>query len=77
LDVIYIQAKRWEGTVGRPEIHKFVGALQGQRATKGIFITTSTFSEEAREYASSTTTRDDELERLLKEVEQYLAPGEP
>jgi restriction endonuclease Mrr len=51
--------------------------LQGQRATKGIFITTSTFSEEAREYASSTTTRDDELERLLKEVEQYLAPGEP
>src|SRR5690606_34598219 len=36
LDVIYIQAKRWEGTVGRPEIQKFAGALQGQRATKGV-----------------------------------------
>ena len=55
--MIYIQAKRWEGTVGRPEIHKFVGALQGQRATKGIFITTATFSEEAREYASSISTK--------------------
>jgi restriction system protein len=50
LDAIYIQAKRWEGTVGRPEIHKFVGALQGQRAMKGIFITTSNFSKDAREY---------------------------
>jgi restriction system protein len=53
LDAIYIQAKRWEGTVGRPEIHKFVGALQGKRAKKGIFLTTSVFSEEAKEYASS------------------------
>jgi Restriction endonuclease len=52
LDVIYIQAKRWEGTVGRPEIQKFAGALQGQRAKKGIFITTSNFSKEAQEYAS-------------------------
>jgi restriction system protein len=52
LDVIYIQAKRWEGTVGRPEIQKFVGALQGQRARKGIFITTSSFSSEALQYAS-------------------------
>lgn len=41
LDVIYVQAKRWEGTVGRPEIRKFAGALQGQRANKGVFITTS------------------------------------
>jgi restriction system protein len=57
LDVIYVQAKRWEGTVGRPEIHKFVGALQGQRANKGIFITTSTFSDEARQYASSIPTK--------------------
>jgi restriction system protein len=39
LDIIYLQAKRWEGTVGRPEIQKFAGALQGQRAKKGIFIT--------------------------------------
>ena len=40
LDVIYVQAKRWQGVVGRPEIQKFVGALQGQRAKKGVFITT-------------------------------------
>ncbi len=52
LDVIYIQAKRWEGTVGRPEIQKFAGALQGQRARKGVFITTSNFSKEALEYVS-------------------------
>lgn len=51
LDAIYLQAKRWEGTVGRPEIQKFAGALQGQRATKGVFITTSDFSREADEYA--------------------------
>jgi len=50
LDVIYIQAKRWEGSVGRPEIQKFAGALQGQRARKGIFITTSSFSEHALDY---------------------------
>ena len=52
LDVIYIQAKRWEGPVGRPEIQKFAGALQGQRARKGVFITTSSFTKEAIEYAS-------------------------
>ncbi|MBK8401143.1 MAG: restriction endonuclease [Propionivibrio sp.] len=52
LDVIYIQAKRWEGTVGRPEIQKFAGALQGQRASKGVFITTSGFSKEAEEYSA-------------------------
>lgn len=51
LDVIYIQAKRWEGSVGRPEIQKFAGALQGQRARKGVFITTSFFTKEAIEYA--------------------------
>lgn len=52
LDVIYIQAKRWEGGVGRPEIQKFAGALQGKRAKKGVFITTSNFTKEAREYVS-------------------------
>ncbi|WP_373542262.1 restriction endonuclease [Chamaesiphon sp.] len=50
LDVIYIQAKRWSGTVGRPEIHKFVGALDGKHARKGIFITTAKFSKEAKSY---------------------------
>jgi restriction system protein len=52
LDIIYIQAKRWENPVGRPEIQKFAGALQGMRARKGIFITTSTFTNEARDYVS-------------------------
>ncbi len=53
LDVVYIQAKRWEGTVGRPEIQKFAGALLGQQARKGVFITTSSFSKEAKNYTSA------------------------
>lgn len=54
LEKIYLQAKRWtDGTVGRPEIQRFVGALSGQHATKGVFITTSAFSQEAREFARS------------------------
>lgn len=53
LDVIYIQAKRWENTVGRPEVQKFVGALQGNRAKKGVFITTANFSQEATRYAEN------------------------
>ena len=70
LDAIYIQAKRWENPVGRPEIHRFVGALQGQRATKGIFITTSRFSDDAKQYASSIATKvvlvdGEELARLM------------
>jgi restriction system protein len=50
LDVLYIQAKKWDGVIGRPEIQKFAGALQGQRAKKGIFITTGNFTKEAKEY---------------------------
>jgi restriction system protein len=50
LDVIYIQAKRWDANVGRPEIQKFAGALQGHRARKGVFITTSGFSRDALDY---------------------------
>lgn len=57
LDVIYLQAKRWENTVGRPEIQKFAGALQGQRANKGIFITTSNFSREAIDYVNLIATK--------------------
>ncbi|HXG29424.1 MAG TPA: restriction endonuclease [Nevskiales bacterium] len=57
LDSIYIQAKRWDNTVGRPEIQKFAGALQGQRARKGIFITTSEFTREAQEYVSRIDTK--------------------
>lgn len=52
LDLIYIQAKRWEATVGRPEIQKFAGALQGHRARKGVFITTSSYSSDALDYVA-------------------------
>ena len=57
LDIIYIQAKRWEGAVGRPEIQKFAGALQGQRAKKGIFITTSNFTKDALNYVENIDTK--------------------
>lgn len=58
LDLLYIQAKRWDNaTVGRPEIQKFVGALHGRRAKKGIFLTTSTFSKEAKDYADGLETK--------------------
>ena len=57
LDTIYIQAKRWQGSVGRPEIQKFVGALQGQRARKGVFITSSSFTAEAIDYTSRIDTK--------------------
>lgn len=59
LDIIYIQAKRWQpgNVVGRPELHKFVGALAGQGAKKGIFITTSFFTKEAKEYTPKNETK--------------------
>lgn len=53
LGAIYIQAKRWDGTVGRPEVQKFAGALMGHGARKGVFITTSNFSKDAVEYVSN------------------------
>jgi restriction system protein len=53
LDVVYLQAKRWDGTVGRPEVQKFVGALHGKRAKKGVFITTGKFSDDARKYVET------------------------
>jgi restriction system protein len=52
LDSIYIQAKRWDTNVGRPEIQRFAGALQGKRARKGVFITTSSFTKDASDYVS-------------------------
>lgn len=52
LDVVYIQAKRWDGTVGRPIVQAFAGSLEGQRARKGVLITTSTFSQDARDYVT-------------------------
>ena len=57
LDTVYIQAKRWDGTVGRPEIQKFAGALAGQKAKKGIVITTSDFSKQAHDYVSLIDTK--------------------
>jgi len=52
LDLIYLQAKRWDGTVGRPEVRKFVGALHGKHARKGVFITTGTFARGSVDYAA-------------------------
>lgn len=59
LDSIYIQAKKWkeENSVGRPEIQKFIGALHGQRAKKGIFITTSRFTDDAKNYVKNIDTK--------------------
>lgn len=53
LDLVYLQAKRWDGTVGRPEVQKFVGALHGKRAKKGVFITTAKFSDDAKRYVEA------------------------
>lgn len=79
LDVIYVQAKRWDSTVGRPEIQKFAGALQGQRANKGVFITTSTFSREAEEYAGVINSKiilidGERLARLMVDHNVGVAP---
>lgn len=53
LEKVYVQAKRWQNTVGRPEIQGFYGALAGQRANKGVFITTSSYTAQAIEFAKS------------------------
>ncbi|MFN8558007.1 MAG: restriction endonuclease [Dehalococcoidia bacterium] len=57
LDVIYLQAKRWEGTVGRPTVQAFAGSLAGHHATKGVLITTSAFSQDAHQYVHSLSMR--------------------
>ena len=76
LDIIYIQAKKWQtgNAVGRPEIQKFVGALAGQGAKKGIFITASSFTKEAREYVPRNETKivlidGEELTQLMIEYD--------
>ena len=81
LGVIYIQAKRWEGTVGRPEIQKFAGALQGQKAKKGIFVTTSSFTKEAQDFTSLIDTKvilidGVELAELLVDREVGVTKGD-
>ena len=64
--MICIQAKRWQNIVGRPDIQQFAGALQGQLARKGVFIATSTFSNEARDYAKHET-------RIAPVVAEHIA----
>jgi restriction system protein len=51
LEKVYVQAKRWQASVGRPEVQSFYGALRGRHANKGVFLTTSTFTREAHEFA--------------------------
>ncbi|BAZ40274.1 mrr restriction system protein [Calothrix sp. NIES-4101] len=72
LDVIYIQAKRWDNSVSRPEVQKFAGSLQGLRARKGIFITTSSFTREAKDFVEKIDSRiilidGDRLTKLMIE----------
>ncbi len=74
LDAIYVQAKRWQNTVGRPDIQKFAGALQGERARKGVFLTTSRFSREAIDYVNRIDPKivlidGEELARLMYDYE--------
>jgi len=74
LDVIYIQAKRWDGNISRPEIQKFAGALQGKKANKGIYITTAFFTKESQEFVRSITSKiilidGDRLSELLIEYD--------
>ena len=79
LDVIYVQAKRWQDTVGRKEIQSFVGALAGKKAQKGIFITTSGFKSTAIEYAKDVQQKiilvdGDRLAELMIEHNIGVAP---
>jgi restriction system protein len=79
LDTVYIQAKRWDNRVSRPEIQKFAGALHGQWAKRGIFITTSDFTQNARDYASHIDTKivlidGDSLAQLMIDYNVGVAP---
>jgi restriction system protein len=83
LDTLYLQAKRWEGTVGRPVVQSFVGSLEGQHARRGVLITTSDFSAEARKYVQGIEKRiilidGTELARLMFEFGVGVTPiGSP
>jgi restriction system protein len=80
LDVVYVQAKRWDkGTVGRKEIQAFVGSLEPKKARKGVFITTSQFTEDARDYVKGTEKRivlidGEELAQLMIDYNIGVAP---
>jgi restriction system protein len=80
LDVVYVQAKKWANTIGRPEIQKFAGALQGQRARKGVFITTSSFSADARSYVAQIESKivlidGEQLARFMFEHNVGVSPA--
>ena len=71
--MIYVQAKRWEGNVGEPQVRDFVGALQGKRARKGICITTSEFYSTARTYISAIDSRDSKVILIDgKQLAEYM-----
>jgi restriction system protein len=79
LDTLYLQAKRWEGTVGRPVVQSFVGSLEGQHARRGVLITTSDFSVDARKYVQGIEKRiilidGTELGRLMFEFGVGVTP---
>ncbi len=79
LDVIYVQAKRWQAPVGRPEIQRFAGALQGHRAKKGILITTSAFTRDAEDYVARIDSKivlidGDQLAQLMIDHNVGVAP---
>jgi len=79
LDIIYVQAKRWQGAVGRPKIMEFVGALKGQKANKGVFITTSRFTEDAIDYVSKVDSKvvlidGDQLAELMIDFHIGVSP---
>jgi len=83
LETLYLQAKRWEGTVGRPVVQAFVGSLAGQHARRGVLITTSDFSAEARKYVEGIEQRiilmdGTDLARLMFEFGVGVTPiGSP
>jgi len=74
-----VQAKRWQGPVGRPEIQKFAGALQRHRAKKGICITTSTFTKDAEDYVAKIDSKivlidGEQLAQLMIDYDVGVAP---
>jgi restriction system protein len=79
LDTIYLQAKRWEGTVGRPDVQTFVGSLAGHRAKRGVFITTSSYTKQAYDYVASISERvilidGEQLATLMIEHDLGVSP---
>lgn len=79
LDTIYVQAKRWQGVVGRPKLMEFVGALKGQKANKGVFITTSKFTNDAIDYVSKVDSKvvlidGDQLAELMIDFHIGVSP---